>query len=154
MLLQPLGEKFIFFGIFRVRHANQGWKKYGIYSCLFFIWHLECNGRRQIKNAIPHFVAPKLRATIALFIGRDQSYLTRLICCSWSRKIYVGLILGVGQKIFFFGQQSTSQHWPAATKSALGFLGHMMGPKASFWPFWLQIFEFSLLKNFLEQVAA
>ena len=63
------------FGFLGVWHINRGRTKYCIYNCPIFIWHLDCNERCRINNVIPHFVAPKLSAKTALFMGQNQSYL-------------------------------------------------------------------------------
>ena len=91
------------FGIFGVRYANRGRTKYGVYSYPFFIWYLKCNERCWIKNVIAHFVAPKLCAETALFMGWDRFYLTRLSCYSWSGK-FSDLVFDIGQEtlVFFF----------------------------------------------------
>ena len=81
-----LWKKVNIFGIFEVRHANLGWIKYGIYSCPFFIWHLDCKERCWIKNIILHFFAPKLRATTTAHGLRPVLLWWRLSCCSWSKK--------------------------------------------------------------------
>ena len=74
MFSRSHGESNIF-GFLGVWHINRGRTTYCIYNCPIFIWHLDCNERYQINNVITHFVAPKLSAKTALFMGQNQSYL-------------------------------------------------------------------------------
>ena len=104
----------------RVRHTNQGRTKYGINSCPFFVWYLECNKRCRIKNVISYFVAPKLRAK-AVHVSRPVFYLMRSSYCScfwntfwtWGQclfflftsffyKILVAILLEMHARIFFY----------------------------------------------------
>ena len=104
------GRKVNIFGIFRVQHANREQRKYNVYSCPFFIWHLDCNERYCIKNVISHFVVPKLYAITAPFLGQNQSYpdKAKLLWLIWERFL-LDWLLGTGQKLFFFFWSTVNQ---------------------------------------------
>ena len=118
-VLTALWRENYFFGFFGVRHTNQGRTKYGINSCPFFVWYLECNKRCRIKNVISYFVTPKLRAK-AVHVSRPVFYLMRSSYCScfwntfwtWGQclfflftsffyKILVAILLEMHARIFF-----------------------------------------------------
>ena len=119
-VLTALWRENYIFRFFGVRHTNQGRTKYGINSCPFFVWYLECNKRCRIKNVISYFVAPKLRAK-AVHVSRPVFYLMRSSYCScfwntfwtWGQclfflftsffyKILVAILLEMHARIFFY----------------------------------------------------
>ena len=118
------------FGFFGVRHANQGQKKYGINSCPFFIWYLECNERCRLKNMISNFVAPWI-CVRRLFMDRDRTLLTWTDLLQLLLKYFLGMSLHSGREerrgflfFFFFGVWS-GQCWPGQlfTAALIGPLG-------------------------------
>ena len=106
------GRKVNVFGIFKVQHANREQRKYNVYNYLSFLWHLDCNERSCINNVISHFVAPKLYAITAPFLGQNRSYpdKAKLLWLIWERFL-LDWLLGTKQKLlflfFFLDQRST-----------------------------------------------
>ena len=104
--LGPIERKWYFWIFLGVQHINWGRTKYGINSCLFFIWYLECNERCRIKNLISNFVTPKLECGDYLWT-EIELYLLGSICCSCYWNIFWMRLWPLGEEkgedFFFWG---------------------------------------------------
>ena len=103
--LGPIERKWYFWIFLGVQHINWGRTKYGINSCLFFIWYLECYERCWIKNLISNFVTPKLECGDCLWT-EIELYLLCSICCSCCWNIFWMRLWALGEEkgedFFFF----------------------------------------------------
>ena len=171
VVVAPWRENNIF-GLVEVRHANQGWTKYSISSCPFFIWHLECNERCWIKNVISNFVTPKLHVEITHRSRPDFTWLDWSAAAASETFFRPVFDLWERKRLFFFFFMFDRVNWSmltwsTLTRGPLGCARLTQRPKkvrraartskglykphfGSFWSYFTLSFDFLLLKNSLE----